>query len=245
MISDQKIISIVIPCFNEGQVVLENINKAIIIGSRLPIEFVFINNGSYDNTANIFNHVKENLPQFIRLITIKNNQGYGFAIKKGISKCSGDYIGWTHGDGQTDLFDIRNAFNVICKSSASGITKGVRVNRPFLDQITSFGLDLLNSIFFLKRIRETNAQPSIYKRCYLNNYKVYSNELFFDIDAYIVARLLGAKEARFTVQFPPRLHGESSWQNNFYSKINFMALTFAHVIKLKIRIKKYLKHTNN
>lgn len=245
MINNQKIISIVIPCFNEGKVVLKNINKAINIGSRLPIEFVFINNGSYDNTTNIFNDVKDNLPKFIRLVTIRKNQGYGFAIKKGISKCKGKYIGWTHGDGQTDLVDILNAFNVICKSSASGIIKGIRINRPFLDQITSYGLDLLISILFLKKFTETNAQPSIYRRCYLHNYRVYSNELFFDIDAYIVARLLGAMEARFNVQFLPRLFGESSWQHNFFSKINFIALTFAHVIKLKIKIKKYLKYTAN
>jgi glycosyltransferase involved in cell wall biosynthesis len=241
MINGQKIISIIIPCFNEGEVILENINKAINMGKRIPIEFIFINNGSSDNTANIFNDVRETLPEFIRLVTIKNNQGYGYAIKKVISMCKGDFIGWTHGDGQTNLFDIRIAYSAISKSGASGIIKGVRVRRPFLDQFTSYSLDLLISILFLKRITETNAQPSIYKRCYLNNYSFYSNKLFFDIDAYIFARLHGAQEMRFNVKFPPRLFGESSWQRGFYSKLNFIGLTLAHLIKLKINIKKYLK----
>lgn len=241
MITGQKIISIIIPCFNEGEVILRNIKKAINIGSKIPIEFIFINNGSSDNTANIFMDVKETLPQFISLVTIKNNQGYGYAIKKGISKCRGDFIGWTHGDGQTNLFDIRTAYKAISKSSAPGIIKGMRINRPFLDQFTSFCLDLLISILFLERIAETNAQPSIYKRCYLNNYIIYSNKLFFDIDAYIFARLLGAKEGRFNVKFPPRVFGESSWQRGLCSKIYFIGFTIAHLLKLKINIRKYLR----
>lgn len=150
MINNLVIISIVVPCYNEAEVVLSNIDKAIKISSKLPIEFVFINNGSTDNTANIFNSVKQKIPPSIKLLTIKKNKGYGFGVKKGIALSRGEYIGWTHGDGQADIMDIKTVFDIIINNPSAGIIKGKRISRPFRDRLISFGLEIITSIFSKK-----------------------------------------------------------------------------------------------
>ena len=51
----------------------------------------------------------------IKFSTIQTNKGYGYGIKKSIDLCKGLYVGWTHADLQTDLFDLIKAYKIIEK----------------------------------------------------------------------------------------------------------------------------------
>jgi hypothetical protein len=44
---------------------------------------------------------------------LKVNQGYGFGILSGLKECTGEFLGWTHADMQTDPKDLLKAFNII------------------------------------------------------------------------------------------------------------------------------------
>jgi len=228
------LISIIVPCYNESGAIHRNIGLAKNITSRLPFEFIFIDNGSTDNSSIIFDEEENSLTKNIRIHRIMRNHGYGFGIKTLISECKGVYVGWTHGDGQTNLLDLERAFYEIKKSSSVGIIKGSRANRPILDQFISMGLSLLISSIFFRKFTEVNAQPSIYRKDYLGGALNYANDLSFDIDAYVNARLLGAYEQRIKVSFPPRQQGVSSWHNGLKSKLFFMLNTFLHILKLRL-----------
>lgn len=232
--NNKILVSIVVPCYNESGAILNNISLAKNITSKLPFEFIFVDNGSTDNSSEIFDGVENSLPETIRIHRILKNQGYGFGIKSGISESKGDFIGWTHGDGQTNLLDLERAFDVLQSKPSLGIIKGSRIDRPVLEKITSFGLSVLISSIFFHMFSEVNAQPSIYKRAYLGGYLSYANDLSFDIDAYVIGRLLGAKEQRINVSFPPRTQGVSSWHRGFKSKVFFIARTFFHILKLRL-----------
>jgi len=228
------LISIVVPCYNESGAILNNIDLAKNITSKLPFEFIFVENGSNDNSSKIFDSVEASLPDSIRILRIQRNQGYGFGIKAGISECKGGFIGWTHGDGQTNLRDLEDAFDVIAKNPSTGMVKGLRVSRSAHDKIMSFGLEVLISAVFFRKFSEVNAQPSIYKSEFLRPYLSYANDLSFDIDAYVIGRLRGANVQRIEVGFPPRQQGVSSWHSGFKSKILFITKTFFHIFKLRI-----------
>lgn len=230
------LISIAIPCYNEAESIANNLRKAQKITSDHPIEFIFIDNGSTDNTSDVLNNiVVSEFSDKIKFLKIDINQGYGYAIKKAIAMMDSDYIGWSHGDGQTDLNDLVKACSIIKKLPNTGIIKGLREDRPILDKFLSSGLALLSSIIFLCRLRELNAQPSIYKINVIPNFHFAADNLNFDIDAYLIARLGGATETRFPVKFGSRKFGISSWNLGGFSRLRFLTGVFFHLVMFRLK----------
>ena len=98
--------SVVIPCYNESLSIPTVFQKALYITSNYDIEFIFLDNGSNDDTWKIMQDL--NYKKKIKCLRIEENKGYGFGIKFALKYAKGNYIGWTHADLQTDLFDIIN-----------------------------------------------------------------------------------------------------------------------------------------
>ena len=106
-----KIFSLVLPCYNEEKNI-ESLLNAISKLKKLhdDLEIIVVENGSTDDSLHkIKNHpIYEN--NFIRLVEIKKNLGYGYGIMAGINKSTGQYVGWCHADLQNNLEDIYNIF---------------------------------------------------------------------------------------------------------------------------------------
>ena len=110
--------SIVIPFYNEEKNIYYVIKSLKKISNKIKdIEFILVNNGSTDNSQNIFYNVlkKENKKKF-KYFKIKKNIGYGHGIKYGLDKASGNYLAWTHADMQTNPTDILKAIKIIKNS---------------------------------------------------------------------------------------------------------------------------------
>ena len=230
-------LSIVVPCYNEAGAIQLNYKKACDLVSRESLEVIFLDNGSTDKTGEIFETLATDSPKSISFLTIKHNKGYGYGLKFGLSHCRGEYLGWTHGDGQTDLLDISKALQIINKNSGVGMVKGFRRNRALSEKLTSKMLEYLCTILFLRRFSEINAQPSIYFSGHLKNYETYSNDLLFDLDAYTWALVKGINAIRFEVEFPPREQGMSSWNSSIFAKFKFIARNIGHIAKLRLNLR--------
>ena len=70
-------LSIVIPCYNEEKNLKILFNSIKSILKNKSIQFVLVNNGSTDNTKNIFNSLNN---RNILKVNIKENIGYGHGI---------------------------------------------------------------------------------------------------------------------------------------------------------------------
>jgi polyisoprenyl-phosphate glycosyltransferase len=230
------LLSLVVPCYNESIELSENYIKACNLVNSLGIEIVFVDNGSTDDTWKLMTLMKKTAPKNIAFVRVGENAGYGHGIKQGLLQSKGDYIGWTHGDGQTDLMDVRKAFHILKSNPEVGIVKGMRKNRPILETITSSALGWICSLLFMRCFSEINAQPSIYKAVHLKNYNTLANNLLFDVDSYIYAHTNGASIMRFSVDFPTRKHGKSSWNTGWLSKTQFILNNLTHIISLRIKL---------
>ena len=73
-------------------------------------------------------------------------------LKKGIEECNGLYIGWTHGDLQTDIFDIIQIYSKLQNNKLQDnhllVFKGVRYGRRIIDRIISKSMSLISSVLF-------------------------------------------------------------------------------------------------
>lgn len=93
------LVSIITPCYN-GENYVTPFIKSVLLQSYNNIEFIFINDGSTDNTEKI---VLDYEPEFKeRGIKFKyiyqENQGQATALNNGLKIFTGDYLTWPDSD---------------------------------------------------------------------------------------------------------------------------------------------------
>ena len=228
-------LSIIVPCFNESSnipLILEKFQKVI---KRKDIEVLFVNNGSTDDSEEIFEKLLPNY-YFARIINIDKNEGYGYGITCGLSNSKSEFLGFTHADMQTDPADTIKALEIMEKQSnpKACYVKGVRKKRPFFDQFFSVGMSLFETIYLNTKLWDINAQPNIFHRNFFQSIKD-SCPKDFSLDLYFlyIAKKNKLNVIRFDVIFPKRIHGKSSWNNGLSEKWKFIERTLKFSLKLK------------
>lgn len=230
-------LSIIIPCYNEAKnipLILDRFEQVI---NRPDIEVILVNNGSKDNTEEVFTeYVRKYV--FARAVKVDINQGYGFGIISGLRAASGEFIGYTHADMQTDPADVLKALNIIEKqvNPKNTYVKGNRIGRPAIDQFFTIGMSVFETIYMGKKLWDINAQPNIFHRDFFENLDNIPMDFSLDLFFLYNAQLKKMKVVRFDVVFPPRVYGESSWNTGLASKWKFIKRTLTFSFKLKKQI---------
>lgn len=227
-------LSIVVPCYNEEKnipIILERFASCIY---RDDIEVILVNNGSVDRTAEV---LEELLPRYVfaRTVLVKVNKGYGYGILTGLAEATGEFLGWTHADMQTDPKDIIKALKIIeSKNNEKNIfIKGNRKNRNFFDTFFTFGMSIFETFYLGKKLYDINAQPNIFHRSFYDEWKNPPYDFSLDLYVYYMARLKKLEIVRFQVLFPKRQHGHSSWNTGMKAKWKFIRRTIDFSINLK------------
>ena len=91
-----KSTTIVIPAFNEEDVIHELLERIVEEGLDQTYEVLFIDDGSTDRTAEIIGRYP------VKLIRHHVNKGYGAALKTGIRNAGGTFVIMMDSDGQHD-----------------------------------------------------------------------------------------------------------------------------------------------
>lgn len=227
-------LSVIIPCYNEEKNISLILNKFNEVIKTEDIEVILVNNGSLDNSEAVFAELVPNY-NFARVVKVKVNQGYGYGITSGLREAKGDFIGYSHADMQTDPADVIKAFDVI-KNAAnpkSTYVKGDRKKRKFLDQFFTTGMSIFETIYLRTSLWDINAQPNIFHRSFFNALDNIPKDFSLDLYLLYMAKRKGLDVIRFDVFFPPRIHGESSWNTGLASKWKFIKRTMDFSVKLK------------
>lgn len=225
-------LSIVVPCYNEEEnipLILKRFDEVI---QRDDIEVILVNNGSTDNSAQV---LAELVPKytFARTTPVEVNQGYGYGILQGLRQCSGEYIGWTHADMQTDPADILKALDIIEQQNGLVFVKGNRKGRPLFDVFFTVGMSFFETCYLHEKLYDINAQPNIFPKVFYDSWENPPYDFSLDLYALYMARRKKLRVIRFPVLFPERIHGESKWNTGLKSKWKFIKRTIDFSIKLK------------
>ena len=90
----KKLISIIVPCFNEEEAILyfyKEIDKISKEMSKSQFEFIFINDGSKDNTLEVLKDYSKK-DKRVKYISFSRNFGKEAAIYAGLKNSSGDFV---------------------------------------------------------------------------------------------------------------------------------------------------------
>lgn len=92
--TDSPLISIVIPCYNEEEVIEETIRRLNKLCSELPdynVELIFVDDGSSDRTRELL-RISAASYSWVKLIGLSRNFGHQIAVSAGIDAAAGDAV---------------------------------------------------------------------------------------------------------------------------------------------------------
>ncbi|MCH2540645.1 MAG: glycosyltransferase family 2 protein [Alphaproteobacteria bacterium] len=226
-------LSIVIPCFNEAKSLPKLVKDFSKKLKRKDVELILVNNGSNDSTETIISNLKKDY-NFLKMIKLKKNNGYGNGILQGLKKAKGKYISWTHADLQTDPYDVIIGFEKFEKELSPKIfIKGNRLGRPLKDIIFTIGMSIFETILLKKFFWDVNAQPNIFHKNFFNMLEKIPLDFSFDLFFYFNAKKKKLKILRFPVKYPERKFGVSHWNTDFKNKMKFIKRTIKYSFQLK------------
>jgi len=129
-VNSKPLLSLVIPCFNEQEVILETLHRILKFADELVdmnVEFIFIDDGSKDRTLEIL-EAASNSDTRIKILGFARNFGHQLAVSAGMDYALGNAVVLIDADLQDPpeiihqmITKWREGFDVIY---------GVRIDRP-------------------------------------------------------------------------------------------------------------------
>jgi len=97
-------LSIIIPAYNEENIIKETINDVLVYlhSQNFDFEIIVVNDGSLDSTQKVVSELSSDNPEII-IINLERNSGKGFAVKTGILSANGKFRLFMDADNSTSI----------------------------------------------------------------------------------------------------------------------------------------------
>ncbi len=185
---------IIIPCYNEEKrLPVDKFNKYFI--ENKDIKFLFVNDGSKDNTISVLNHLKgENTNVYV--LNNLQNGGKAFAIqdavKYALQNIDFEYIGFFDADLATPLFEIKNLKKFAIENDylmtvCSRISRmGSHIDRNMARHIMGRFFATFTSRLLMLPVYDTQCGAKIIRKdvAEIIFKEPFNSKWFFDIELY-------------------------------------------------------------
>lgn len=231
-------LSLVIPCYNEAQGLPLLVEKCRRLHHTCGAEIILVDNGSTDDSEAILARLTKGEPG-LRMISVGVNRGYGHGIVAGLRAATGDVLGWTHADLQTDPADAARAFALFGETANPErlFVKGRRYGRPLTDRLFTAGMSLFETILTRRSLWDINAQPTLFHRSFFESWSDPPDDFSLDLFAFWQARIGGRLVRRIPVLFGKRAYGRSHWNLGMSARVRFIARTLDYSFQLRRRLR--------
>ncbi len=92
--SSRLLISVVVPCFNEEEVIVTTYHRLVDVLQRIhkiDLELVFVDDGSRDRTLEMLRSL-QTADRRVRIISFSRNFGHQVAVTAGLEHATGDVV---------------------------------------------------------------------------------------------------------------------------------------------------------
>ncbi|MDP3996369.1 MAG: glycosyltransferase family 2 protein [bacterium] len=197
--------------------------------NALKYEILIIEDGSPDNTFQVAKDLAKRFPH-VRVIHHEKNAGYSATLKEGFEISQYDYVMYTDGDNQYNVFDFEPGLHLLESNdviAGYAIKKAVSPFRKFQSWTHNF----LISLLFFTAFRDINCSMKIFKRKVIENLEIKSNPRGAFIDAEMMIK---AKRTGFKIKQFPVTHYERKVGIAIGSKPSVIFHTITDMIKLRL-----------
>lgn len=212
--------SLILPCYNESGALPYLFNQYGQLALDRSIEVIFVNNGSKDATAEVYEQLIEKSPQYkshFKYIHEKVNKGVGGGLKAGARVASGKWLIFTHADEQYGRASVEKVLRLKeeIKNNELVLLKGRRSGRPARDRFFSRCFDVTATLATGILFFDINAQPKLFKKPAIEFWNHAPDD--YCIDVFLLASYKKASGAIRSAVVPlqERTSGKSSWSRGY------------------------------
>ncbi len=228
-------LTVVVPYYNPGKLLVPTIERllSVLDASGATYEVIAVSDGSTDGSDRELDEALPSRPQLTNVV-LAHNQGKGAALRVGLAKGHGRYLGFIDADGDLDPI-LLDSFQTMVGLYSPDIILGSKrhplseVEYPFLRRVYSWGYQQVVRIGFRLNIRDTQTGIKLIRRDVLSAVlpRMVEKRFAFDLELFVIARRLGYK--RF-LEAPIRLRHQFtstvSWRSVYRSLLDTMAIWY-------------------
>ena len=186
-------LSIVIPCYNEAQDIVSNVEKvkSYLLDKKIDHELLLVNDGSKDNTKEVIESIEG-----VKALSYEKNRGKGGAVKYGIENASGDYVLFMDADLSTDLSAIEKVVELapnydLIIGSRHAKDSVIKKKQPWTRVFIGWCCRVLVKMLFHTKLKDTQCGFKAMKTDVAK--KIVAKQLVtnfaFDVEYIYIARL--------------------------------------------------------
>lgn len=207
-------LSIFMPAYNEEGNIAATILDAKKAAREVAKEYeiIVVDDGSHDHTAEIVESLGKQ-DRRIRLVKHKKNQGYGAAVKTGLSACKLEWIFFTDSDGQFHYDELGRFIDARGKADLLIGYRKKRMDpfhRVFVAQVL---LKIWNFVLFGLTVRDVDCAYKLFP-AYVRDHITLKTSSAITVTEFIVKALhAGYKIKQYPVRHYSRKFGEQTGGN--------------------------------
>tara|TARA_A100001015_G_scaffold175070_1_gene194665 strand:- start:1636 stop:2667 length:1032 start_codon:yes stop_codon:yes gene_type:complete len=188
---NSKILSIIIPVFNEINYVNKLFDQIKIYFDKDNVEIIIVDDGSNDGSFETLSEIKEKKTYkfSFKLIKLDINSGKGKAIQIGIKDSEGEYILLQDADLELDTKDAKEMFDMIisnkdikCIFGSRYLSGKLKKNNYFFNSLVGKINSLIFNIFFSQSLSDVHCGLKILHRSVIEKIKLSVNDFGIEID---------------------------------------------------------------
>ena len=205
-------LTIFFPCYNDARTIGFMVAAADETARQAAEEYeiLVINDASPDDSAEVLTRLGQKYPR-LRVITHPTNRGYGGALRTGFAEARCDFIFYTDGDAQFNVYELIDAaaamndqVDAVCGYK---ISRGDQWRRKFI------GRSYVNCMrmMFTVHVRDINAAFKLVRRRVLEAINLTHDTGVIALELVKKMELTGANIVEYPVTHYPRFYGQSQF----------------------------------
>jgi len=206
----QMLLSIIIPVYNEQSTIGDIINrtKMEMLQAGIQMEIIVVDDRSFDNSLEIAKHYG------IRLYTLKEHLGKGYALRAGFLKAKGDIIVTIDSDGSHKPEELPEVLAPVLQGKADLVIGSRYLNHKHVAarRLNAFGVRIFNGLIeLLTDVAITDSQSGYraMTRATLKSQKLKSGG--YEIESEMLVKTVkgGYRVTEVPISFQQRTYGRS------------------------------------
>jgi len=212
MIGERRSYSLTIffPCYNDVTTIGSLIAGADAVAREYTddYEIIVVNDGSTDHSPELLLSLK-NKYEHLRLISHDKNKGYGAALKSGFYNATKEFVFYTDGDGQYDVFELRKLLPIM--QEGVDVVNGYKIMRqdPLYRRVIGVLYLFFMRLLFNFHVRDVNCDFRLIRRKVFDTIKLKHDSGVICLELVKKLELAGYRFAEFPVHHYQRMAGRS------------------------------------
>ncbi|MGA2681189.1 MAG: glycosyltransferase family 2 protein [Candidatus Bathyarchaeia archaeon] len=224
------LLSIIIPVYNEELTIGDIIDRVKAVAQQvgLETELIVVDDHSYDHSLEVASK------RGVKLYSLKQHSGKGFALRAGFAKTNGDVIVTIDSDGSHRPEELPEVLAPILKGHADLVIGSRYLNHKHVAarRLNAFGVRLFNySIQLLTGVAITDSQSGYraMKQEVLKSQKLKSGEYEIESEMLVKTAKKEFRIAEVPISFEQRTYGRSGVDPLFDGFKIFLSIFSAYV----------------